>query len=194
MTADFTHNIRRVGGAESLSHSRHQPCWARWSLVTTQMSDRYVLTFASGFAPASRFLRGQLLCRLYKSPLARSQIKVPRVYTCTKRSHTRVKEPVVDYVYHSLVDYGNTQITQYALKVLIFKMFGLYTMQKKIKRIVFASFVDPNSVQVSQVKGIIIIIKIFVKRKILSTETILSAYTRNNTEAPAHTSILTILS
>ena len=66
-------------------------------------------------------------------------------------------------------------------------------MQKKIKRIVFASFVDPNSVQVSQVRGIIII-KIFVKRKILSTETILSAYTRNNTEAPAHTSILTILS
>ena len=61
-----------------------------------------------------------------------------------------------------MVDYGNTQTTQYALKVLIFKMFGLYTMQKKIKCIVFASFVGPNSVQVSQVWGIII--KVFVKR------------------------------
>ena len=88
-----------------------------------------------------------------------------------------------------MVDYGNTQITQYALKVLIFKMFGLYTMQKKIKRIV-----DPNSVQVSQVWGIIIIIEVFVKRKILSTETTLRAYTRRHTEAPAHTSILPILS
>ena len=35
-------------------------------------------------------------------------------------------------------------------------------MQKKIKCIVFASFVGPNSVQVSQVWGIII--KVFVKR------------------------------
>ena len=88
VTADFMHNIRRVGGAESLSHSRHQPCWARWSLVTTQMGDRYVLTFASGFAPASRFQRGQLLCRLYESTFARCKSRCP-VCLCVPRDHIR---------------------------------------------------------------------------------------------------------
>ena len=37
-------------------------------------------------------------------------------------------------------------------------------------------------------------IEVFVKRKILSIETILNAYTRNHTEAPAHTNILTMQS
>ena len=40
----------------------------------------------------------------------------------------------------------------------------------------------------------IIIIKVFVKRKIVSIETIPSAYTRKDTEAPAHRNILTIQS
>ena len=37
-----------------------------------------------------------------------------------------------------------------------------------------------------------LIIKVFVKRKILSLETIVTAHTRTHTKAPAHTSILTI--
>ena len=37
----------------------------------------------------------------------------------------------------------------------------------------------------------IIIIKLFVQRKIMSLKAILSAYTRTYTEAPAHTNILT---
>ena len=43
---------------------------------------------------------------------------------------------------------------------------------------------------------VLIIIKVFLKRKILPLETLLSAYTRTHTqtEAPAHTSILTIQS
>ena len=38
----------------------------------------------------------------------------------------------------------------------------------------------------------IIIIKVFIKRKILSVDAILNAYTHTHTLAPAHTSILTI--
>ena len=41
---------------------------------------------------------------------------------------------------------------------------------------------------------ILIIIKMFLKRKILSIEPILSAHTRIHTKAPAHTSILTLQS
>ena len=39
---------------------------------------------------------------------------------------------------------------------------------------------------------LIIIVQVFVKRKILSIKNILSAYTRKRTEAPAHMNILTI--
>ena len=52
---------------------------------------RYVL----GFAPALRFLRSQILCRLYESPSEEIINRGPRVYTCAKRSHTHVKDPVV---------------------------------------------------------------------------------------------------
>ena len=54
------------------------------------MGDRYVL----GFELALRFLRGQILCRLYKSPSGET-IDVPRVSTHIKRSHTQDKDHVV---------------------------------------------------------------------------------------------------
>ena len=97
---------RRVSGAEqghSLSKAR-----VKHDERGHQMNgDRYVL----GFAPALRFLRSQILCRLYKSPLGE---RCP-VYIRMQKHHIgtlKVLSPCP-----SSVDYVNTKITQHALKL-----------------------------------------------------------------------------
>ena len=74
--------------SDSAAPSRKSPSSARWSVVTAWMGDRYVL----GFAPTSGFLRGQIRCRLYKSPTDEA---ITRAYTRAKRSRTHATDPVV---------------------------------------------------------------------------------------------------
>ena len=57
------------------------------------MDDRYVL----GFAPALRFLRSQIMCRLYKSPSDETISRGSRVYTHAKRLHTHHEDPLVHF-------------------------------------------------------------------------------------------------
>ena len=67
----------------------------------------------------------QTLQQLLNETINRS----PCVYTCPQRSHLDVKDPVVHV---SLVDYGNTKITQHALKVSVFRVLKLDTIYKCI--------------------------------------------------------------
>ena len=94
------------------------------------MGDRYV----PGFAPDLRFLRSQILCRLfYKSSLDETVNRGPCVHTRVKRSHMHVKDPVAHVRVRQ--DYGNTKIIQQALKsVTVFTMFKLDTIRKKKKK------------------------------------------------------------
>ena len=61
-----------------------------------------------GFAPAPRFFRIQILCRLYKGPSDETtDIGPPPCICMQKDPHTNVKDLV-----KSSVDYGNIKITQ----------------------------------------------------------------------------------
>ena len=61
-------------------------------MVTTRSGDNYVPDFAG----ALRFFRGQIPCRLYKSPLDETVNGGPlSTYTCKKTSSVHVKDPVV---------------------------------------------------------------------------------------------------
>ena len=70
-----------------------------------------------GFELALRFLRGQILCRLYKSPSGET-IDVPRVSTHIKRSHTQDKDHVVHVRVLRILEMPN--ISQHALTVPAF--------------------------------------------------------------------------
>ena len=59
------------------------------------------------------------MCRLYKSPSDETINRGPPVYKHAKRLRTHVKDPVVHV---SSADYGNTKITQHALKASVFTM------------------------------------------------------------------------
>ena len=80
-------------------------------MVTKWVGGHYML----GFAPALRFLRSQILCRLYKNhsdeAISRGHLHVYAwkmiTHACLRSCSTRL----------SLVDYGNIKITQHALKV-----------------------------------------------------------------------------
>ena len=80
-------------------------------MVTKWMGDRYSL----GLAPAPKFLRGRILCILYKSPSDETTNRGvgPCVYTHSKRSHTYVNDPVVHVRFRWIVE---TELTQHAQK------------------------------------------------------------------------------
>ena len=85
-----------------------------------------------GFAPALRFLWSPVLYRLYKSPSDETINRDPAcVYMHAERSLTYVKDPLGHVM--SSFGYGNTKITQHALKVSVFIRFKLDTVGKKKK-------------------------------------------------------------
>ena len=76
--------IRRVSGAEQ-KYSLSKAKVKHGRVVTKWMCDRYVL----GFAPALRFLRSQILCRLYKSPSGETINRGPPVCIRMQKDHIR---------------------------------------------------------------------------------------------------------
>ena len=116
------------------------------------MGDRYVL----GFAPTLRFIRSQILYRLYESPSnetgnrtsvclsACKNITYARQRSCSPRQ--------------SSMDYGHTKITQHALKVSrVFRMLKLFTTLKKnmgTGTLAFGSNVHQRSCSPRQLGGL----------------------------------------
>ena len=76
------------------------PGLARWSVVTKWIGDRYVL----GFSPDLRFLRSQILCRLYNSPSDETINRVPpRAYAGQELCESRGGRPELSVLRNLLV-------------------------------------------------------------------------------------------
>ena len=65
------------------------------------------------FAPATRFLHSQILCRLQK--VLQMRVRVNQGPLCVKRSRMHVKDPEFPV---GFMDYGNPKIIQHALKLI----------------------------------------------------------------------------
>ena len=128
MGSDQHGRCKRSGSvAQSRSTRSWKPKHDQSSVITKWMGDCYMLDFA----PALRFLRSQILCRLHKSPPDEAINRGPLcACACKEITYTRWRSCSPS---QCSVNYRNAKIIQHALKVSCLECWS-WTLSKRRRR------------------------------------------------------------